>query len=152
MSTGLIALVFGMSTGRIRQFVSEGMPKNGHNRFNLPACVQWYIENQKDLLTIPDADTKKHRARLLKAKADKLELEVQEKKKRLIDIDEAELIWTNHIVRAKTKMLSMPSKLAPLLADMSEPADIQEEVKRLVYEVLDELAKDNPRNDEKPED
>lgn len=152
MPTDIISFVFGVTRARIRQLTRDGMPKAGHNRYNLVDCVRWYSEHLKDKRHEPDTEAKRQRARLLKARADKAILEVKEKEAGLIDMDEVKIVWANHIVNAKTKLLSMPSKLAPILAEMDDPAEIQEEVKRLVYEILNDLAQDKPkRNVTKPE-
>lgn len=145
MPTEIIGFVFGVTKSRVRQLTKEGMPKAGVNKYNLIDCVRWYAGHLKDKGHAPDAETKRQRSRLLKARADKAILEVKEKESALIDMDEVKNVWANHIVNAKTKLLSMPSKLAPILAEIEDPAEIQEEVKRLVYEVLNELAKDKPR-------
>lgn len=145
MPTEAISFVFGVTKTRVRQLAKDGMPKAGHNRFNLIDCVRWYADHLKDKQHAPDAETKRQRSRLLKARADKAILEVKEKENALIDMDEVKAVWANHIVSAKTKLLSMPSKLAPVLCDMDDPAEIQAEVKRLVYEILNELSEDKPR-------
>lgn len=152
MPTDTIAFVFGVTRSRIRQLTKDGMPKAGHNRYNLIDCVRWYADHLKDKRLEPDTETKRQRARLIKARADKAILEVKEKEAGLIDMEEVKAVWAAHIVNAKTKLLSMPSKLAPILCEMDDPAEIQEEVKRLVYEILNDLAQDRPkRHVTKPE-
>lgn len=145
MSTETIAHVFGLTPTRVRQLTKEGMPRAGRNRYHLPNCVQWYTEHLKEKSQNPDHETKRQRSRLLKARADKAVLEVKQAEQALIDMADVKTIWANHIVAAKTKLLGMPSKLAPILAEITDPAAIQEEVKRLVFEILTELANDKPR-------
>lgn len=145
MPTEIIGFVFGVTKSRVRQLTKEGMPKAGQNRYNLIDCIRWYAGFLKDKGHAPDAETKRQRARLLKARADKAILEVKEKEAGLIDMEEVKAVWANHIVAAKTKLLSMPSKLAPVLSEIEDPAEIQEEIKRLVYEVLNELSQERPR-------
>lgn len=45
------------------------------------------------------------------------------------------------ITNAKTRILGIPAKIAPLAAELSDPVEIQKEVDILVREVLDVLAK-----------
>lgn len=143
--TDAIAQVFGVSRRRIRQFANLGMPKAGRNAFRLPDCVQWYAAHLRDSGQASQAEFQKQRNRLLKAKADRARSIAARDAEVLVPAEDVKAVWSNHIVAAKTKLLGMPTKLAPVLTDISDPAEIQQEVKRLVYEVLEDLAKDKPR-------
>jgi len=75
------------------------------------------------------------------AKADAIELKNDEARKELVLASEVEKTWSDIIINAKTKLLSLPSKIAPLAAETDSPRLIAEQTKQIIYEVLEELAK-----------
>ena len=88
-----------------------------------------------------DSDLVAEQVRLTKARADKLELELKEKARSLIGISEVERLWEGVTTTVKTRLLAIPSAVAPTLALLSEPADVQEHLARAIEDALSELSR-----------
>ncbi len=85
-------------------------------------------------------DLNKERARLAKYQADKVKLEVQEKKGQLVDAEKWLAEYSQKITGFKDKMLAIPLNLA---GEVSLCSDVEENRMRLtsaVYEALNDLA------------
>ncbi len=71
------------------------------------------------------------------------EIEYLKKKKELLPVDEVKEAWIKHVLSARTKILSIKSKLAPVLKDAVEPENFEMLLTRidtLVVEVLEDLS------------
>jgi phage terminase Nu1 subunit (DNA packaging protein) len=71
--------------------------------------------------------------RLVAARADKVELEVQSKKGELVSVKDTEKKWAAMVIGFRNKMLTIPTALAPELSSMDSPAEI-------IHEALSELS------------
>ena len=80
--------------------------------------------------------------RLTRLKADKLQLELDEKAGTLIPAEQVESALVTANMRIKTKLLSVPSVLAPQVHGIKDQFEIQAVMERAVKEVLAELASD----------
>lgn len=78
------------------------------------------------------------KTRLTHRQADFAELRVRETTGEVIDRDELLLKWANSIMSSRSRMLSLPSRLAGTCT-MREPPDIEAEATRIVQEAIDEL-------------
>lgn len=91
--------------------------------------------------------------RLIKARADKAEIEVAEKAGQLIPVEEVSSAWTKLVMRVKTRLLKLPTTIAPMVHGMPDVHDVQAEIERGVREALEELSRDwqDADDDENPE-
>ena len=133
-----------ISERRIQQLVKDGViPKTQHGRYELAPAVQGYIRFlQERSLGRPNAPEDYHmeKARLVKHQADKAELDVLEQSGELLRLDEVVLGWNKMISECKTRLLSIPSKAAPIVASETNAGAVQEIIEELVREALEELA------------
>ena len=133
-----------ISERRIQQLVKDGViPKTKHGRYELAPAVQGYIRFlQERSLGRPSAPEDYHteKARLVKHQADKAELDVLEHSGELLRLDEVVLGWNKMISECKTRLLSIPSKAAPIVASETNAGAVQEIIEELVREALEELA------------
>jgi phage terminase Nu1 subunit (DNA packaging protein) len=81
------------------------------------------------------------RARLAQAQADAQEMKNGQLRGELLPAKDVERLVVDMITNAKTRILGIPAKIAPLAAELSDPVEIQREVDILVKEVLATLAK-----------
>ena len=72
--------------------------------------------------------------------ADKAEMEVMELAGDLVRVDDVLEDWESILMDCKGKLLSIPSKLATLVADIDDPAEAQELIEDQLREALGELA------------
>jgi phage terminase Nu1 subunit (DNA packaging protein) len=144
LPTEAIAFLFGVSRARVRQWNAEGMPKIGRNQYRLSDCIAWYADRARGKADDAEADFRYQRARYLKAKADKATVEAGLKKRSVVPVARVAAVWSHHIATAKNKLLSLPANLAATVARVHDPARVHKESRRLIDEVLEDLAQDEP--------
>jgi phage terminase Nu1 subunit (DNA packaging protein) len=109
--------VLGISRASIANLATDGvLPRAGRGLFNLPSSVQAYIRHKLLQAGATDLGTKSlvtERSRLAKFKADKAEREGQLESGELIPAGEVEAGWLTIVNNARTKLLVIPTKLAP---------------------------------------
>ncbi len=92
----------------------------------------------------PEAEEKvdynTERAKLIRAKRESQELELQLRKNELHSTEDIEQTITDMLIRFKTRLLALPAKQAPLLAKKTDQAEIFKLIKAGVDEALEELA------------
>ncbi len=140
-----ISKLFGLSERRVQQLARDGViPKPKKNQYELVGCVRAYINYLQQRAFgqgVTPQDTHLERARLLKAQADKTELEVASLQGRLISVEQTAEDWRSIVMACRSKLLALPSKSALQLASLgSDPNKIEHFLKRLIYEALTELA------------
>jgi len=134
-----IAAVIGVTPRHIGNLIKEGMPTVGRGKYDLAACVQWYIDYR---VRLASPATKFDNARLRKMVADakKREIEVKKLEGDLIPADKVAEAWTTILGAVRAKLLSIPTKMAPLVLAADDLAEAQEIIKGQIYEVLNELS------------
>ena len=140
----IVARVLNLSERRVQQLVKEGvLPKPIKGKYDLIACVQAYIKYLQERAFGKDAapqDTHLERARLLKAQADKTELEVATMRGSLVPVETVEADWVSMVMSCRSKLLSIPSRSAFQIATLSDAHEIERFLKRSIHEAVAELA------------
>ena len=92
----------------------------------------------------PDAEEKvdynTERAKLVRAKRESKELELQLRKNEVHTTEDVEQVMTDMLIRFKTRLMAMPAKLSPILAKKTDQTEIFKLMKSGVDEALEELA------------
>lgn len=92
----------------------------------------------------PDAEEKvdynTERAKLVRAKRESQELELQLRKNEVHTTEDVEQVMTDMLIRFKTRLMALPAKLSPILAKKTEQTEIFKLMKSAVDEALEELA------------
>jgi phage terminase Nu1 subunit (DNA packaging protein) len=145
---GALARLLNVTERRVQQLAKDGIiSKPLKGKYDLVACVQGYIRYLQDRDSAKGAlaiDSHVERARLIKAKADKTELEVHALNSTYIQASEVERIWCTIIGAFRAKLLALPSKCSQLIAPFAKPEQIREVLDRQVSECLSELAEHEP--------
>ena len=145
-TVGSISSLLLLTDRRVQQLSREGViPKTLRGRYELVPAVQGYIRYLQDRsLGSPSAeqpnDYHTEKARLVKLQADKAEMEVKEMTGELVSADDVLEQWRTVVSAVKSRMLSIPSKAAPLCASEDSPAGIIEILEAMVREALEELS------------
>jgi DNA-binding transcriptional MerR regulator len=92
---------------------------------------------QKVLETERDAKLRK-----TVAEADKLEMDIAERAGQLVQYSEVMHAWSSIIVRVKTALLSIPTKVSPLVSGLSDNGECEAVISEHVRECLEELSED----------
>ena len=139
-----IAKLLDLSERRIQQLSQKGViPKSAHGEYDLVGAVQGYIRHLKENIYLQEnGTTEEHiqRTRLLKLKADKAELQLQKELDEVVPADIAFDLIEEMNLAIRTRLLVMPSKLAPWLFQKTT-GEIEKVLKDEIYEALDEISK-----------
>ncbi len=136
-----IAGVLGLKSRRVQELTKIGMPQVKRGRYDLAACVQWYVEYR---VRLASHASRMDNAKLRKLTADarKRELEVKVMEEKLIPVDVVVKTWSNITAAMRAKLLAIPTKAAPMILSITTQAEAQEILKSYIYEALDELTDD----------
>ena len=130
-----IGLALGISGPRVHQLIESGLlPRQGTLEEYKEANDRRFAANDEQL------DLTVERARLAKAQADAKEMENELTRGELVRFDEVMEQWRAEFARAKSRLLSMPSKLGPLMVGVKTPAEAQSMIETVVWEALSELS------------
>jgi phage terminase Nu1 subunit (DNA packaging protein) len=140
----VIARFLNLTDRRVQQLARDGIiPKPEKGKYDLVGCVQGYVRYLQERAFGRDClprDTHIERARLIRAQADKTELEVEALRGNLITIEAVEMDWLTMVMNCRAKLLSIPTKTAFQIQNLKQTHEIEKFLKRTIYEALTELA------------
>lgn len=140
-----LAKLFNITERRVQQLARDGViPKAERGKYDLVECTRAYIKFLQQALDETKPDPNSDRTRLERARADKMELEVQEARGELARVDELRDLWIRRVVNFKTRMLAIPRKVAPSLVGKKKAAQIEQELDTEIREGLEEIANAEP--------
>ena len=87
------------------------------------------------------------RTRKINAEAEIAELELQRIKATMCFTADVVKAWESVLHACKSKLLSIPTKMAPVVSNISDTAVVKDHIEAAVREALDELANYNPSVD-----
>lgn len=145
-----LAQFYGVHVNTISQWVGNGCPfisKGGPGRkwvFNSSDVTTWR-EDQLVLQALGDTsslDIDEARRRKLAAEAALVELDLSQRRGEVIEIEEVAGLVGDDYANVRAKLLSLPSKLAPQMIGIEDPAECKALIERGVAEALEELTAD----------
>ena len=144
----------GLSDRRIRQLTTSGVfAKSARNAYAFTASLQaywaWkeagirgeYTESEDS----SEARFERERARLTAAKADKAEIEAALLKGTVHEANAVAMVMNDMLASFRARVLSIPTKTAPLTADATTPAECLAIIKAECDSALTALADYDPR-------
>lgn len=138
-----VALTTVDSWTRKNDFPVEKSPKTGDTRwaFYVGDVVEWLVDCAVADVTDEGQDKKLNEMerRKLKAEVERLELKLEQEKGRLLDYREVESAGIDCFTATKTRLLAIPSKLAPQVVGL-DPANAQLIIEKQIIEALEELS------------
>ena len=114
--------------------VETGVIPKSEDGFVLGEVTEAYWRNQFDSEGLTAA-----RTRLVTAQAELVEAELAEKRGELHRASAVVKVWTDNVMNAKTRLLAIPTKIAPELIGQ-DVQTVQAKLKAAIYEALTELA------------
>lgn len=110
--------------------------------YNLHDCTTRYInflrrDGSGEGSTV---DYNQERAKLVRAKRECQELELQRQRREVLAVEEVEQVMSDMLLRFRQKIRSIPVKLGPTLAEESNQTEVFLILKRATDEALEELA------------
>lgn len=150
VNTKVISKMFNMTERNVRYLVDDGViARVAHGRYDLIDTVSRYVTFLKmsydgidESKVIESLDYEKWLHE--KAKREKAEIELAHIKKEMHKADEVEKVQNHMMMAFRSKLLSLPSKLALQLASKDDPKMIEALLERDIHEALAELADYNP--------
>lgn len=141
----------GITDRHVRRLVEDGIIQTvSRGKYDLQDCVRKYLlyirqQNQssksdKEVKLDYDIEHAKHE----KIKREKAELQFRVMKGELHRAEDVEMIMTDMIANARTKLLGIPSKAAALVVGYTEIPKVQSILQKIIYEVLEELSNYSP--------
>lgn len=92
-----------------------------------------------------NADYEEARARKVAAEAEITELELAKVRGELVVAEDVVSAWSDTLAGLKAKLISIPSKAAPIVAAEDEAGICQKVIEDLVREALEELSNYDPK-------
>jgi phage terminase Nu1 subunit (DNA packaging protein) len=136
VSTKVFANLVGLSTRRIQQLRELGLPFNGRGRIHLVEGYQWLLQYQK-----PETENlSEAKLRKLTAEANLRELEVGEAEGRLLERDAIISAVQSSLLKVKTRLLAIPTKLGHALANELNAASAKNILETEISAALSELS------------
>lgn len=116
-------------------FAPIGKNRGGYDIYSLKEGLRIIYANTSSV------DHMAEKARLTKAQADKVELEVALAEERQVDLYEVKAAWERLLGSFRSKMLNIPTKMAPVLFG-AETGEIQNLLENEIRDALLELVDD----------
>lgn len=146
-TTRTMSYLMDISGRRLQQLADEGVVKPiKRGTWELVDTLHGYIRYLRDGMKGPEDthDARRERARLLKAQADKTELEAAILRADVIPAETVQVVWTQILGACRARLLSLPPRLAAVALSANSYADVETHARELVDEALNELADFNP--------
>ena len=106
--------------------------------YNLPDSIVAFIDYRTEA---PEArDLLMERQRLVRITADRKQLQLDKERGELLRVDRAMTIWGAVIGNLRSRFLSLPRKISPLLYGLTSIAQIEERLRNEVYDLMRELS------------
>lgn len=141
----VLADILGVDQSTLRRWAAGGMPverdRQGKTwQADSARCIGWLIEREA-AASDSSAQVSTQRARLLKAQANRAEIELDETRGRLVDVDDVRDCWAEMVSAMRARVLLIPGMSAPLVRS-TPPAEAEVIIRKFVHEALNELAGD----------
>ena len=148
----IIARICDLSERHLRRLVKEGVLSGPAKKGQWPITnVSEYIRHLRGDAdgagTVGVNDAHKHRTRLLKEQADKLELENELTRGKLVDMEKCVAVFGSFVDGIQKNVLSIPSKVGPLAANETDPAVCEAITDKFLRETLTDISQYDPAND-----
>jgi phage terminase Nu1 subunit (DNA packaging protein) len=143
-----VAKALALSERRVQQLVQEEvLPAPINSGYNLSLCVKaygQYLMEKQMTRSSSGSDLATEKLRLLRAQAEKAELELEVLKEKYLEASEVEFTWSNMVIAFRSRMLAILSKLVRSLAAAgSDFAKIEKILEDEIYDALTELSKED---------
>jgi len=153
-----MADIFGVTTRTIDTWQKEGLPvvavPGRPCSFDTVRAIEWRLA-RVGASADGEIDQAHEKARLTRAQADRAELEAAELKGTLIQAEQVAQTWGNVLANVKTRIRSIPTKLAHKLANVRKISEAEELLRDSLDQALEELSAYEPpqiRDEESPLD
>ena len=140
-----MARIFGLTSSSITKLVDQGMPRVGRGKYSIPHCVQFYIDLWRPVTgraNVGDADGEglDLRSRWVKAQAEKYELDTEIARGHYAPVETVEHAMSEAAASLAASLDGLGARLAGVLADETEPAQVQATIVSEVRSIREDYA------------
>jgi phage terminase Nu1 subunit (DNA packaging protein) len=138
-----LSAALGKNPKIISDWIVAGCPHDRDGKkyvFDLPEVWKWREGYLRKSAPKAKSDMAVQKTRLTKAQADKTEIEAAVASGKFVSVEDVKETWSNVISAMRTRLLSIPSRAAPLVAVVSTPQETEKIIKTLLYEALTDLS------------
>ncbi len=151
-SAGVLADMLGIKQTTVRHLASSGvMVRVSSGRYKLRDCVHNYVMQLRIQAKTPGSTQSDDKPELrdMQAKHEAVKLQMSEMQLKLMQgklhkSEDVEQVMTNMLASMRAKLLSLPSRVAPRIADASDPTEVMTILQADIYDALHELAEYTP--------
>ena len=154
VNSATLEKILQLSDRRIRQLAEENIIiRAAKGRYKLMENISNYIltlkvsmEAGNSQISDGEIDLEEEKAMHERVKRQISELKLLTMQGELHKSEDVERVMTDMLVSIKTKLLSMPAKLAPILVSRSDIDFVKRTINSEVFEILNELKDYNPKD------
>jgi len=92
------------------------------------------------------------RVRKLQVETALAEMDLAKARREYVSASDVQHVWADVLANMKSKLLSMPTILAPMLVDLKDASEIKEIIDKTVIDCLEELTSYDPQIEVAPDD
>ena len=139
-----IAKALDLSTKMVNDLIARGtITKQPRGQYDLEVATHEYVRHIRGVaagrMRSGELDLAEERARLAKEQADAKEMENALARGDLVHIDDVADQFGKQATAVRTRLLSIPSKAAPLVISCTKPAEARAVIEDMIVEALNEL-------------
>jgi len=144
-----LASAMNVTTRRVQQLVAEGLPREEKGKYELGKCLLWYIRYlqtalERRAVPTPDGEVSsmtEERLALLRADRELREIELAEKRGKLVSIADVEKTLADLVLTTKARIMAIAPRLAADLVGESSRNMIQAKIEKEIRAALAHLEK-----------
>jgi terminase small subunit / prophage DNA-packing protein len=135
--------ILGISERTLTVWQRQGLPMSPRgvrgepNVYDVPKVIRWWLRRE-----VHKVQDEQPRDRLARVQADKVELELAEKRGELIPKAAIRPAWLGFVVATRQALRALPAGLAPVLAQLEGADPIRDLLEEAIDEALTKLATD----------
>jgi|GEM_PF-3240517 len=134
-TSGKLAEVLGISERTVRDMASRNiLVRLETGYYDFGESVKKYIKYLEQKNSKDDKELKDLQKR-------KLQIQIDEMENRVISVAEVEDFYQKMITVTRSRLLTIPKKVSPQLKHMDNEDNIEQELKKEIYEALEELSR-----------
>lgn len=138
-------IYYGISQPEVVKLVRKGLPTiegatQKQTRYYLPDAIQWYLRHKAKSDSEKDEE-KAARIRKLTLEADRIELELSERRQQVIEVVKIAEIWGKVFSEFKTNLLLVPKSISALFDSFRDEHDLEESLYKSLSDTLEHLSR-----------
>ena len=144
-----LASAMNVTARRVQQLVAEGLPREEKGKYELGKCLLWYIRYlqtalERRAVPTPDGEVSsmtEERLALLRADRELREIELAEKRGKLVSIADVEKTLADLVLTTKARIMAIAPRLAADLVGENSRNMIQAKIEKEIRAALVHLEK-----------